>query len=130
MIRLAAFAFAKHLHFAKDAKRQWDRDTRHTDREGTHSCPVLSCGDGGGGRCAAAAVRWRCDENCAQSAVLCCESLSFCRPGSGWGMSSCRAKVIRTGSCLDWDPHSTALFLSSSRQNTDVVGGNLSLTQY
>ena len=42
MIRLAGFAFAKHLHFAKDAKRQWDvgqwdRDTRHT--------PVLlSCG--------------------------------------------------------------------------------------
>ena len=40
MIRLAAFAFAKHLHFAKDAKRQWDTGTG-THGQGTHSCPVL-----------------------------------------------------------------------------------------
>ena len=130
MIRLAAFAFAKHLHFAKDAKRQWDRQGHETHGQGNTllSCPAVMVVAGAARR--RAAVRWRCDRNCVQSAVLCCESLSFCRPGSGWGMSSCRAKVIRTGSCLDWDPHSTALFLSSSRQNTDVVGGNLSLTQY
>ena len=42
MIRLAGFAFAKHLHFAKDAKRQWD--VGQWDRDGhdeTHSCPPV-----------------------------------------------------------------------------------------
>ena len=124
MIRLTAFAFAKHFYFAKDAKDS-GTGTRDTLLSSCPAAPVrVRCGR------AAAAVRWRCDGNCAQSAVLCCESLFFCSPGSGWGMSSCTAKVIRTGSCPDWDPHSTASFLSSSRQNTDVEGGHLRLTQY
>ena len=76
MIRHDAFAFAKHLHFAKDAKRQWDRDTRHMDREHTHSlsCPAVMV-VAGAARRQQCRVRWRCDENCVQSAVLCCESL-------------------------------------------------------
>ena len=74
MIRLTAFAFAKHLHFAKDAKDSgiWDSTgTRDTLLSSCPAAPVrVRCGR------AAAAVRWRCDGNCAQSAVLCCESLS------------------------------------------------------
>ena len=46
MIRLAGFAFAKHLHFAKDAKRQWDRDTRHTPV--LLSCGARPCAGGAG----------------------------------------------------------------------------------
>ena len=72
MIRFAGFAFAKHLHCAKDAKRQWDRDTRHT--------PVLlSCSYGVRcGRAAAAAVRWwRCAMEIVPSQLFCVVSLSL-----------------------------------------------------
>ena len=44
MIRLTAFAFAKHFHFAKDAKRQWQWDVGQWDRDTRHTPVLLSCG--------------------------------------------------------------------------------------
>ena len=90
MIRLAGFAFAKHLHFAKDARRQcsgtWDSGT------GTRDTLLSSC--------PAAPVRVRCGR--AAAAVRCGGAVMEIVPSQLFCVVSLSSSAVQDqdGGCL------------------------------